>query len=163
MQAHSDPVRTSASPRSPKPLKLGVLPHAIRAWGAGCSARLGEAATWSAIGTLLLPLAIGIALQPASATTVTTTGSNGTTGTAGTDPGGDGGVGGNGQAANATNPAKVDTSGQFIDKGLARALNQDAWASANTGAGNFLRNLGGSAAGNIDQPGSGGAGCGCAK
>jgi RHS repeat-associated protein len=55
----------------------------------------------------------------------------------------------------------TDTSGAFIDKGLARALNQDAWASANTGTGNFLRNLGGSAAGNIDPPGSGGAGCGC--
>lgn len=52
------------------------------------------------------------------------------------------------------------TNSPWINPALARALNQDAQAAANTGVGNFMRNLGGSTTGNIDPPGSGSS-CGC--
>jgi RHS repeat-associated protein len=41
---------------------------------------------------------------------------------------------------------------QWLDSALARALNEQSYIAANTGLGNFLRNLGGATVGSVDPP-----------
>lgn len=53
------------------------------------------------------------------------------------------------------------TNSPWLNPQIARALNQQAAAAANTGVGNFARNVGGSFTGNIDPPGSGAGSCEC--